>query len=64
MVTQDFLMACGEYPEDEEYFSKLLKKEVEYAALMLRNHPCLMWWSGDNENAVNGSDKMRDYRGG
>ena len=63
MVTQDFLMACGEYPEDEEYFSKLLKKEVKYAALMLRNHPCLMWWSGDNENAVNGSDKMRDYRG-
>ena len=63
MVTQDFLMACGQYPEDEPHFVELLSKEAEYAAKKLRNHPCLMWWTGDNENAVNGSDKMSEYMG-
>ncbi len=63
MVTQDFLMACGQYPEDEARFVELLSKEAEYAAKKLRNHPCLMWWTGDNENAVEGSDKMSEYMG-
>ena len=62
-VTQDFLMACGQYPEDEAHFVELLSKEAEYAAKKLRNHPCLMWWTGDNENAVEGSDKMSEYMG-
>ena len=63
MVTQDFLMACGVYPEDEAHFVELLNKEAEYAALKIRNHPCLVWWTGDNENAVNGNDKMSEYSG-
>ena len=63
LVTQDFLMACGQYPEEEPWFLEALRKETEHAALTLRNHPCLMWWSGDNENAVNGSDEAEDYRG-
>ncbi len=63
MVTQDFLMACGKYPEDDERFVELLKKEAKHAALRLRNHPCIMWWTGDNENAVEGSDKMSEYMG-
>lgn len=63
MVTQDFLMACGEYPEEETWFLEQLRIEAEYATDLLRNKACLMWWSGDNENAVDGSDQDRNYRG-
>ena len=63
MVTQDFLMACGTYPEEEDWFIEELKKEALYAARLCRNQPCLVWWSGDNENAVNGSDKDENYTG-
>ncbi|MBR4888030.1 MAG: FAD-binding protein, partial [Clostridia bacterium] len=63
LVTQDFLMACGHYPEEDPAFIENLRKETEYAAYALRNHPCLMWWSGDNENAVTGDDEAEDYHG-
>ncbi len=63
MVTQDFLMACGSYPEKEQWFINQLNKEAEYAAKLIRNEPCLMWWSGDNENAINGDDTMADHPG-
>lgn len=63
MVTQDFLMACGDYPEEEEWFRQALRKEAEFAALALRNHPSLVWWNGDNENAVNGNEQMEEYWG-
>lgn len=63
MVTQDFLMACGEYPEKEQWFIKHLRTEAEYASKLLRNKACLMWWSGDNENAILGCDTDTDYRG-
>ena len=63
LVTQDFLMACGAYPEDEDWFIEELKKETEYVVRLCRNQPCLVWWSGDNENAVKGSDTDENYRG-
>lgn len=63
LVTQDFLMACGHYPEKEEWFLGHLQKEAEYACLLMRNQACLVWYSGDNENAVNGSFEMEDYMG-
>lgn len=63
LVIQDFLMACGQYPEDNEDFIKKLQSEAMYAVKKLRNHPSLMWWNGDNENAIEGSDKMPNYRG-
>ena len=63
LVTQDFLMACGQYPEKEEWFLSHLQKEAEYACFLMRNQPCLVWYSGDNENAVNGSFEMEDYKG-
>ena len=63
MITQDFLMACGNYPEDEGWFIDELQQEARYAACLLRNQPCLMWWSGDNENAVLGCDTDEDYKG-
>lgn len=63
LVTQDFLMACGEYPEYKDEFIEQIRKETEYAAYKLRNHPSLVWWSGDNENAVNGFDEAENYHG-
>lgn len=62
-VTQDFLMACGNYPEEEPDFLCKISAEAKDAALRLRNHPCLMWWSGDNENAVLGDSSMKQYTG-
>lgn len=63
LVTQDFLMACAEYPEDEAWFLEALRKEARQAAILIRNHPCLAWWSGDNENAVLGSDDCEWFTG-
>lgn len=63
MVTQDFMMACGEYPEEDPSFLEALRQEARAAALRLRNHPCLMWWTGDNENAVNGFDLCKNFPG-
>lgn len=63
LVCHDFLMACGDYPEKEQWFIDELLLESEFAVKMLRNHPCLAWFHGDNENAVNGSDLLPDYTG-
>ncbi len=63
LVLQDFFMACGAYPEKEEWFIRQLSREAEYAARTLRNQPSLAWWHGDNENAVGGCDTDTDYRG-
>ncbi len=63
LVTQDFLMACGTYPEDEQWFLDALRREARAATLRLRNHPCLAFWSGDNENAVLGSENRTDFPG-
>lgn len=63
LVAQDFLMACGTYPEKEDWFIGALKCESEYVVKKLRNHPSLAWWHGDNENAQWGSDTLEDYRG-
>ena len=63
LVAQDFLMACGEYPEGEQWFIDLLTKESDYATKFLRNHPCLAWYHGDNENATRGSDDLVNFTG-
>ncbi len=63
LVTQDFLMACGTYPEKEEWFIKALNAEARAAALRLRNHACLAWWTGDNENAALGNENRTDFEG-
>lgn len=63
MVTQDFLMACGKYPEDDKWFLDQLREEAEYISELIRNKACLVWWSGDNENAIEGCDTDIDYQG-
>ena len=63
LVAQDFLMACGTYPENEEWFLDELKLEARAGALRLRNHACLAFWNGDNENAVYGNENKTDFPG-
>ena len=48
MVWQDFSMACGLYPETDE-FMKNIKNEVTSVIRKLRNHPSIVLWAGDNE---------------
>lgn len=63
LICHDFLMACGQYPEKQEWFIKELLLESEYAVKLMRNHACLGWFHGDNENAERGSDIIPDYSG-
>lgn len=48
MIWNDFTMACGVYPLDEE-FLKVIREEAERVVEKLRNHPSIVLWSGDNE---------------
>ena len=50
MITQDFMLACGDYPEEDESFKKSFYDEVYSAVLRLRNHPSIVCWIGNNEN--------------
>ena len=49
LVWQDFMFACGVYPQDD-VFIKEVEQEAEYVVKRLRTHPCLLAWCGDNEN--------------
>jgi beta-mannosidase len=48
MVWQDFMFACGEYPE-VHWFLNQVKDEAEKAVKKLRNHPSIVLWCGNNE---------------
>lgn len=63
LVSQDFLMACGHYPEGEDWFIKALNEEARAAVPRLRNHACLAFWTGDNENAEWGNENSTDFPG-
>lgn len=49
LVWQDFMFACGCYPQDDEFLGEV-RKEAECVVGRLRSHPCLLTWCGDNEN--------------
>ncbi len=49
LIWQDFMMACGLYPQNER-FRRQLREEAEWVVRELRGHPCLALWAGDNEN--------------
>jgi beta-mannosidase len=49
LVWQDFMFACGCYPQDEGFLAEV-RAEAEHVVGRLRSHPCLLTWCGDNEN--------------
>jgi beta-mannosidase len=64
MVWQDFMYACGEYPDG---FQDEARREAEATVKRLRNHPSIVLWCGNNEcewifcatNPGKGPDEMR-----
>lgn len=48
MVWQDFMYACGEYP-DHPAFLREARREAEEAVRRLRHHPSIVLWCGNNE---------------
>lgn len=48
MVWQDFMFACGEYPE-HQWFLSLVETEAAHVVRRLRNHPSIVLWCGNNE---------------
>lgn len=49
LVWQDFMQACGMYPEREDFLENF-EREVTYQVRRLRQHACVALWAGDNEN--------------
>ena len=50
MVWHDFMFACAIYPDNLEWFRTEVEREIDYQTRRLRNHPCIVAWSGNNEN--------------
>lgn len=48
MIWQDFMMACKAHPLDNNSLD-IIRKEAEHIVRLLRNHPSLVLWAGDNE---------------
>lgn len=49
MVWQDFMFACGEYPQHTA-FIKNVEREITYNVKRLQHHPSIALWCGNNEN--------------
>ena len=49
LVWQDFLFGCGNYPAFPD-FLKLVKTEAEENVKLLRHHPSIVIWAGNNED--------------
>ena len=49
LVWQDFMFACGAYPENDEFIANI-KEEVNQNVLRLQHHACIALWCGNNEN--------------
>lgn len=48
MVFQEVMFACSDIPADTGFQDSVIK-ELEYQLPRLRNHPCIVLWSGGNE---------------
>lgn len=59
LIWQDFMMACGIYPQDEE-MCKMIANEIKVIVRRLRNHPSIAMWAGDNENDAFTCGQKRD----
>ena len=49
LVWQDFMFACGSYPENDEFRANV-EEEINQNVLRLQYHACLAIWCGNNEN--------------
>jgi len=49
LVFQDFMMTERKYPEDDGPFVAAVRAEIEAVIPLLRHHPSIAVWSGNNE---------------
>lgn len=49
LVWQDFMFGCGNYPAHPEIL-KSIKREAEENVKLLRHHPSIVIWAGNNED--------------
>ncbi|KAI9730147.1 MAG: Beta-mannosidase B [Claussenomyces sp. TS43310] len=49
LVWQDFMFGCGNYPAFPEYLA-LVEREAEANVKLLRHHPSIVIWAGNNED--------------
>lgn len=49
LVWQDFMFACGDYPDDDE-FCALVRREADHVIASYGDHPSIVLWCGNNEN--------------
>lgn len=49
MVWQEFIFSCSCYPGFNPAFCREVRREAEIAVTMLRNHPSIVTWCGNNE---------------
>ncbi|MCJ1313633.1 Beta-mannosidase B [Agyrium rufum] len=60
LVWQDFLFGCGNYPANEPFLD-LVKKEAEANVKILRHHPSIVIWAGNNEDYQYQESENLDY---
>lgn len=49
LIWQDFMYACAVYPAQGELLENMRLEAVDNVR-RLRNHPCIVYWCGNNEN--------------
>lgn len=60
LVWQDFMFACGNYPAFPSILD-LIKREAEDNVKLLRHHPSIVIWAGNNEDYQYAEDEHLTY---
>ncbi|KAI9714592.1 MAG: hypothetical protein M1812_006397 [Candelaria pacifica] len=60
LVWQDFLFACGNYPTHDEFLDSVYR-EAKSNVKLLRHHPSIIVWAGNNEDYQYAESTGLDY---
>lgn len=60
LVWQDFLFACGNYPAHSDFLASV-KREAIANVKLLRHHPSIVIWAGNNEDYQYQESEKLDY---
>ena len=60
LVWQDFLFGCGNYPANDEFLD-LVKREATANVKIMRHHPSIVIWAGNNEDYQYQESENLDY---
>ena len=60
LVWQDFMFGCGNYPANKEFLASV-EREARENIKLLRHHPCIAIWAGNNEDYQYAESEPLDY---